>query len=97
MILPYSNHYNNFQEYSNCLRDKGVRSDLNIDSQNESVTVVPNEYRENFMLTYQAKLIDFTWEDRIAYLTLEKEFYTPNGEWIDVILYMEYEWVSSQT
>lgn len=95
--IPYSDHYNNFQEYSNCLMDKDLRSDLNIDSQNESVSVVPNEFRDNFMLTYQAKLINFTWEDRIVYLTLEKELYTPTGEWIDVILHMEYEWISSQT
>jgi len=94
--IPYSNHYNNFQNYSNCLRDKDVRSDLHIDSQNESVVRVPNDFRDNFMLQYQAKLIDFRWENRVAYLTLEKEFYTPNGEWVDAILYMEYEWVSDQ-
>lgn len=95
--IPYFDHYNNFQQYSNCLRHQGVSRELNIDSPNESVALVPNEHEENFMLTHKAKLIDFTWEDRIAYLTLEKEFYTPNGEWIDVILYMEYERISSQT
>ncbi|MBU2928152.1 hypothetical protein [Winogradskyella psychrotolerans] len=95
--IPYSNNFNNYQEYSNCLRDKDVGRQINIDSQNESVTLVPNEFEENFMLTYQAKLIDFTWENRIVYLTLEKEFYTPNGEWATVILHMEYEWVSSAT
>lgn len=95
--IPYSDHYNNYQEYSNCLRHNDVRRELNINSQNESVALVPNEYREDFMLTYQAKLMDFTWEDRIVYLTLEKEFYTPNGEWATVILYMEYEWISSAT
>ncbi len=96
--VPYSDHYNNFQNHSNCLRAKDIRSDLSIDSQNESVVTVPNEFQDNFaLMEYQAKLIDFTWEDRIVYLTLEKEFYTPNGEWATVTLYMEYEWASSQT
>jgi hypothetical protein len=49
------------------------------------------------MLELQAKLIDFSWENRVIYLTLEKEFYTPEGEWTDVILYMEYGWVSDKT
>ena len=95
--IPYSNNFNNYQEYSNCLRDKGVFRELSIDSHNESVLLAPNEYEEDFMLTYQATLIDFTWADRVVYLTLEKEFYTPNGEWATVILHMEYEWVSSAT
>lgn len=95
--IPYSDHYNNYENYTNCLRHKGVFRELNIDSQNESVTLVPNEYEEDFMLEFQAKLIDFSWENRVIYLTLEKEFYTPEGEWANVILYMEYEWVSDKT
>lgn len=62
--IPCSNHNNNnnnnFQNYSNCL-NKDIRLDLNIDSSNERVMVVPNEYRENVILTYQVKLVDFTW------------------------------------
>lgn len=46
--------------------NKDIRLDFNIDSSNERVMVVPNEYRENVILTYQVKLIDFTWEDSIV-------------------------------
>ena len=78
--IPYSDHYNNYENYTNCLRHKGVFRELNIDSQNESVKLVPNEYEEDFMLEFQAKLIDFSWENRVIYLTLEKGFYTPVKE-----------------
>lgn len=94
--IPYSDHFNNFQDYSNCIRHKGVFRELSIDSLNENVVLVSNDYEENFMLQFQAVLIDFVWQDRVIYLTLEKEFYTPNGEWVDAVLYMEYEWVSGQ-
>lgn len=93
--IPYSNHYNNFQNCSNCLRNQGVFRELHIDAKNESVTLVPNEFEENFILGFKAVLVDFRWENRVAYLTLEKEFYTPNGEWTEVILYMEYEWINN--
>lgn len=68
--------------------NKDIRLDFNIDAPNERVMVVPNEYRENVMLTYQVKLIDFTREDRMVYSTLEKAFYTPNGDWVEVALHI---------
>lgn len=96
--FPYSGFDHASQEFSHCIKAKYFDRVINIDSQNETITLVPNEYEENFMLeNFRTELVDVIWENRIAFLTFEIQLLTPEGEWVDVIVYMEYEWVNSYT
>ena len=93
--VPYSEWSNVLQDYSNCLRETNLSTDIIIDSPNERITVDPTENQYNFMLNdYKTKIIDFEWENRVVFLSLEKELFTPEGDWKKVILYMEYKWYS---
>lgn len=65
---------------------------------NESIVLDTTEFEENFMLSeYKTQILDFRWEDRVVYLTLEQEFFMPNDEWETVTMNLEYEWVRSET
>jgi len=96
--VSYSNYTNDPRVYLNCMSHKDLFSSIVIDSMDESIALETTEYEENFMLSeYKTKILDFQWEDRVVYLTLEQEFYMPDGEWKTVIMNLEYEWVRSET
>lgn len=89
---PFSHYDGLNDQQTSCMRRIAIRRQIDIDYQNESVSLVPNEYEENFFYTeFKAKALDVVWQDGIIRVTLEQEFYKPNGEWETVILYIEYE------
>jgi len=96
--ISYSNYTNDPRVYIPCMRHQNISSDIIIDSVNESVSLNILDYQEEFMVgEFKTKILNFSWEDRIAYLTLEQEFFKPNGEWETVIMNLEYEWYRSET
>lgn len=93
-----SNWSNIQQDFTNCLKHQNLASRIVIDSHNEVVTLNTLDYEAEFMIQeHRTKILDFHWEDRVVYLTLEQEFYMPDGEWQTVIMNLEYEWVRSET
>lgn len=86
------------QDYTHCLRHQRFSSRILIDSNNENVTLNTLDYEAAFMYEeHRTKILDFRWEDRVVYLTLEQQLMTPNDEWKTVIMNLEYEWVRSET
>jgi len=83
------------QEFTTCMWYAGVIRQVEIDQRNETVSLIPNEYEEDFILNeFRAMLKEFTWVDRTMYLSLEIEFYTFEGIWKKTDLLIAYEWTS---
>ena len=73
----------------------GVIRQVEIDQRNETVSLIPNEFEEDFILNeFRAILKEFTWVDRTMYLSLEIEFYTFEGIWEKTDMLIAYEWTS---
>lgn len=91
--IPFSDFDIVTQSYTNQIMTLQAGRGISIDSHNETFSLVPSEHEENFILdNYKAKILDLVWEDRVTYLTLELELFTPEGEWETVVLNMEFEW-----
>lgn len=89
---PFSHYDGLNDQQTSCMRRTAIRRQIDIDYQNETVSLIPNDYEENFYYTaFQTKVLDVVWQNSIIYVTVEKEFYKPNGEWETVILNIEYE------
>ena len=94
---PASDWSNVEQSYTHCLKHENLSSDIIIDSMNESVVLDTLDYQLEHMHENRTKILDFRWEDRIMYLTLEQQLMTPSDEWKTVTMNLEYEWVHSET
>jgi len=91
--IPYSDFDIITQSYTSEIMSLQVGRQINIDSQNETFTLAIDDHKDNFIYEqYKAKILDLTWEDRKAVLTLESELFTSENVWETVILTMEYEW-----
>jgi len=91
--IPFSDFDIVTQSYTSEIMSLEVGRQINIDSQNETFSLAQNEHNDNFIYEqYKAKILDLTWEDRKAVLTLESELFTSENVWETVILTMEYEW-----
>jgi hypothetical protein len=86
------------QNFTHCLRHQRLSSDIIINSMAEEVLLDTQDYQFDFMQNeHRTKILDFHWENRVVYLTLQQEFYMPDGEWETVVMNLEYEWVRSET
>jgi len=75
------------------MRPSRIDRQIEIDYGSKTISLASNAYEEDFFYsTFQTKVIDVVWDNRIIYATIEKEFFTPNEEWETVILEVEYEW-----
>ena len=91
--IPYSDFDIITQSYTSEIMSLQVGRQINIDSQNETFTLAIDDHKDDFIYEqYKAKILDLTWEDRKAVLTLESELFTSENVWETVILTMEYEW-----
>lgn len=91
--IPFSDFDIITQSYSSKIMSLQTGRKISIDSQNETFTIALDEHKDNFIYDqYKAKILDLSWEDREAVLTLETELFTSEGIWETVILTMEYEW-----
>ncbi len=89
--IPYSYYLVETENFSTCLMDTTVFYKINIDEDQEEVSLIPNDFEDDFISEFNAVFVEMYWENEVAYFTIEKEFYNSNGEWQEATLYMEYE------
>ncbi|MFN2261120.1 MAG: hypothetical protein ABR595_03540 [Psychroflexus sp.] len=89
--IPFSYYLVETENFSTCLMDTTVFYKINIDQKQEEVSLIPNDWQDEFITEFNAVFVEMYWENEVAHFTIEKEFYNSEGEWEEATLYMEYE------
>lgn len=89
--LPFSGVNANLNQ-SYCINNLNTSYDLKIDEVNEELIKVPGDFLDDSIYDrFHARVVDIVWEEEVVYITLEKEFYTANDEWVETILNLVYK------
>lgn len=89
--IPFSGKDQNLNQ-SYCIRNLSSGYPIEVNEIEETLVMIQDDYWDDFHQThFHARVIDIVWEKEVIYITLEKEFYQANGEWIETILYMTFE------
>lgn len=93
--LPYSGLDFNMNQ-SSCISSNLVFNDIVIDEVGEEVIMIQSDFRDDFIANFHAKVIDIYWEEEVVYVTVEKQFFDANNEWVDTLLYLAFEKFSNK-
>lgn len=89
--IPYSAYHHPSEEYSTCLSGQLVFYKINIDGNNETVSLIPDDWHDDYIAQFNAEFIEMYWENEVAFITIKKQFFNSNEEWQEVTLFMEFE------